>query len=309
MLIIIEGPDKSGKTTLARAIEKKFGYKYEHFGPPGPDPAGEYARFLINLKEPTVCDRFYLGEQVYGPLLRKESLITDLQKVVIERLCRYRGAILIYACAPLHICQDRLIRDKDENITLDQNKKAWDMFFALMQTVPIQPICLYDSTEQNALEKCLVEIDSISKIMRAMAGLAHVYCNGIGTISNDKMVIVGEKLNERITWVGKPFDKGLSSEFLYSCMQDAKIPEIRVYICNANKLSVEEAIFLRYGNTEPWLALGSPAHDLLSELQITHSFIPHPQYWKRFKNGEYKEYIGMLKLWKDQYYKVRKERV
>jgi len=92
-------------------------------------------------------------------------------------------------------------------------------------------------------------------------------------------------------------------------MREAGIPEARVYVCNADKLSTEEAMFLQHGDTQPWLALGSSAHERLNELQITHANIPHPQYWKRFRNGEREEYIGMLKLWKDQYYKVRRERV
>lgn len=153
------------------------------------------------------------------------------------------------------------------------------------------------------------QLETISKIMHSAAGLAHVYCTGIGTIQGDKMVIVGEKLNERITWIGKPFDKGISSEFLYSCLREASITESKTYFVNADKLTVEEAMLLQHGDTQPWLALGNEAHERLNELQITHAHIPHPQYWKRFHSNQREEYVGMLKLWRDQYNVVRRQRV
>lgn len=73
--IIIEGPDGTGKTTLAQTLCDQAGYAYRHEGPP---PAGvtafqHYAGILASLREPTLLDRFHLGELVYGPLLRGRS--------------------------------------------------------------------------------------------------------------------------------------------------------------------------------------------------------------------------------------------
>lgn len=301
MLIIIEGCDKSGKTTLAREISKRFNYEYQHFGAPGPEPGREYAEFLLNLKRPTVCDRFYIGEQVYGPLLRGKSLITNLQKAVIERLCRLRGAIVIYAQTPLEVCQERLAKSKDEDVTLKENEIAWKMFREVIEETHITPMCLYDSSKPDSINTLLAQLAPVLNTMRQMSGLASVYCSGIGTIFGDKMVVVGESLNERVTWIGKPFDRGVSSEFLYSCLREASVPESKLYFCNADKLTVEEATFIRQGDTTPWLALGDKAHRKLSDLQIDHVWIPHPQYWKRFKNGERAEYVGMIDKWRAQW--------
>lgn len=301
MLVIIEGPDKAGKTTLAKEITKRFGYCYSHFGAPGPDPGREYADFLCKLERPTVCDRFYIGEQVYGPLLRGKSLISNLQKAVLERLCRFRGAVLIYASTPLEVCQERLARSKDDDVTPVQNAIAWKMFQEIIKEIHIAPMCLYDSSRAESLDVLLAQIRPVLHTMHSLAGLAHIYCTGIGTIFGSKMVVVGESLNERVTWVGKPFDKGVSSEFLYSCMREAEIPEAKLYLCNADKLTVEESMFIRQGETLPWLALGELAHAKLQELRIDHTWIPHPQYWKRFHANEREEYVGMLKKWRFQW--------
>lgn len=301
MLVIIEGADKTGKSTLAHAIEKRFGYSYRHFGAPGPDPGREYAEFLASLKEPTVCDRFYIGEQVYGPLLRGKAIITNLQKAVIERYCRFRGAVLIWACTPLEIVQERLVRDGDDLISLEQNAKAWNMFKSVISECNVLPLCCYDSSKPGALERIMCELDPVLNTMRHIAGMANYYCSGFGTIWGPRMVVVGDAINERVTWINKPFDRGSSSEYLYSCLREASIPEKRLYFCNAKDLTVEEATFLRIESSEPWLALGDKAHNRLSELGITHSYIPHPQFWKRFHVTQREEYVGMLRLWKKDY--------
>ena len=61
MIIVVEGADKTGKTTLAKDLADHLGWEYKHFGPPGPDPALDYVTFLRDLKTPVVCDRFFLG--------------------------------------------------------------------------------------------------------------------------------------------------------------------------------------------------------------------------------------------------------
>jgi hypothetical protein len=190
-----------------------------------------------------------------------------------------------------------LIKHGDLGITLEQNEKAWNMFRSIVPETHVMPLCLYDSSKPQALDLLLSQIDPIIRTHRDLAGLANFYCHGIGSIFGNKMVVVGEAVNKNTTWLGLPFDNGGSSEFLYSCMREAQVPEPRVYLCNAKDLTVEEAMFIRQGETEPWLALGDVAHKVLNELSISHSHIPHPQYWKRFKSNQRAEYVAVLKKW------------
>src|ERR1700675_809922 len=103
MLAVIEGADKTGKTTLAKAIAKQLGYKYIHFSAPKGPPADEYIDFLLALKRPTVCDRFHLGELVYGPLLRGKAGLTPLQLATIERVMRLKQTIVIHAITDMKL--------------------------------------------------------------------------------------------------------------------------------------------------------------------------------------------------------------
>lgn len=69
--IIIEGPDGAGKTTLAKQLAFLTGKAYHHEGPPpqGVDVFQHYMSLLVR-NEPTVFDRLFEGENVYGPILR-----------------------------------------------------------------------------------------------------------------------------------------------------------------------------------------------------------------------------------------------
>jgi len=74
MLIVIDGPDGSGKTTLARHLQEKHGATYHHDkGPPEAEDLVAY--FLSLLARGGIIDRFALSEMVYGPLLRGRSRI------------------------------------------------------------------------------------------------------------------------------------------------------------------------------------------------------------------------------------------
>lgn len=85
MLIVIEGADGAGKTTIAEAIgkkiEKSFGLKVEqkHSGPPadGEDLVSTYLSTIGDYSpdgdKAMIIDRLHWGETIYGPLYRPEA--------------------------------------------------------------------------------------------------------------------------------------------------------------------------------------------------------------------------------------------
>lgn len=68
MIVIIEGCDRTGKSTLASKIALAIGGEVIHCGKPKTDDAyAEYLEMIAQLPsyKHYVFDRFYLGEYVY----------------------------------------------------------------------------------------------------------------------------------------------------------------------------------------------------------------------------------------------------
>lgn len=63
-MIVVEGPDGSGKTTLAHRLAQLRGLRYEHAGPP--EEGIDHVRWYLDRTGPYVWDRFHLGEETYG---------------------------------------------------------------------------------------------------------------------------------------------------------------------------------------------------------------------------------------------------
>lgn len=98
MIVVIEGADGTGKTTLARAVTDRLGAAYLHAGPPELHPLVSYTAPLEPLADriDVVCDRWHLGELVYGPLYRGGPGLTDCQFGAVEDYLLAKGAVLVH---------------------------------------------------------------------------------------------------------------------------------------------------------------------------------------------------------------------
>ena len=97
--IIIEGLDKTGKSTLARFLAEKTGMPIKKFSNPGPgeDAAVEYAEFVVSSQS-CIVDRMHLSEMAYGPVFRGESTVDASVQRVIEGLLAKRGSTIGVYC-------------------------------------------------------------------------------------------------------------------------------------------------------------------------------------------------------------------
>lgn len=77
-ILIIEGCDKTGKTSLAQMLHRMTGaHVIKVSQPTTDDPLEEYRQHVNKLEYArynfTIFDRFHLGEFVYGPIFRKAT--------------------------------------------------------------------------------------------------------------------------------------------------------------------------------------------------------------------------------------------
>lgn len=126
-MLIIEGPDGVGKTTLAHAIVKRFNDMdekpwpliYQHFSrlPDGWDYFGDYLPFM---RPNVVMDRFIMSELVYGTVTRGETMISPRQYRMLDGHLAVQASMTVVISA-LPSAYERMI---------DSDMKARDQMFS-----------------------------------------------------------------------------------------------------------------------------------------------------------------------------------
>lgn len=298
-VLILEGPDGSGKTTLAEKL-KAAGWKYVHHGL-YPDDSPEklfrrYASCIIaasRSKVPVVVDRCHWSEYAYGTVMRNGSRLTPMHLRLLHRLCRGLGVIQV-VCLPGRKTVEQNWRMKKNDYTSDVEK------LHRLYTV-------YDS---------IVQLPGISRFNYRTARfiptmpLAALPSGVIGS-PWAQILIVGEQPNKRKTTVDLPFFAVTSSSgFLNQAVYDAGALEHNLAFTNA--IPIRETIstsgWRRYRrardlqavvkslpNFKHAVALGKVAARVCREQGIPYFEVPHPSYWKRFHSKDFNGYVKLIK--------------
>lgn len=153
MIIILEGPDGSGKTTLANQIAEQTGYMLLHRSQPKTDEdkkrmMDEYLQ-VIRTGKNCIFDRSWYSEMVYGPVMRDASVISYPQMYDLERSLTKRGAIIIYCTQTMETLWQRCGKRGEDYITdIKTFSEICKGFDALMFGVPhLIPVVRYEYKE------------------------------------------------------------------------------------------------------------------------------------------------------------------
>lgn len=141
MIIALEGIDGAGKTTLANKLEAALTPKSRRVtrlarGAPRGPVLAEYeddiATHVPGSSTHIICDRWHLGELVYGPVLRGESRLDEAKTRHVEMVMRGRGAVVVYLDIDPDVAASRITARGDDLITPDMLpglKKMYDELF------------------------------------------------------------------------------------------------------------------------------------------------------------------------------------
>ena len=155
-IIILEGCDGSGKTTLANQLRNEFGYHVVKTGPPAPGESTfkSYTTALLEATEAavydgrhTVFDRLHIGETIYGPLLRSRDTLGIQGRDLMEALIAACGAVVVI-CAPPWEVLAKGWRGKDDLLKHEpQLRVVNDAYLAEAVRLGLE---VYDWTASNA---------------------------------------------------------------------------------------------------------------------------------------------------------------
>jgi hypothetical protein len=314
VIIICEGPDGAGKTTLANEFVK-LGFEYVHNGAPQPgeDLFETYTKQILRFGlQDVVFDRLHLGEIIYGTIVRGKSLLTIEQIRLLNRLIYSRGATTFF-CLPKFdtVFANWSARHGQEYVRLPMHmRQIYDMYRSLLQ-------------EYQGLNHQVIDYENYLGPNEWQTPRDTPFLNE-GVIGNPKAryLFVGEK-------AGGPHDLAFysdqrSSHFLNECLWEAGYSESELAFTNAytmngqpRRLAVLTGALqnreYKFGNLagpirqayrtfdgpQTVITLGELAHRRCEIEELEHFQAPHPQYIKRFKSRQRWRYVELLKSFRE----------
>lgn len=296
MLIVIEGVDGAGKTTLAEALVEVLKdhkpTKLLHRGPLEFDPLVEYELDLDDYRpafgQHVVCDRWHWGEDIYGPLYRAGSRLTPAIRTHVELFLQSRGAVFLLMCQSRTEIHRRL-DERGETFLRDEHRNDVIESYYVMAASSLIKTTAVNTSAPEIVQ--LIVHDAWRQEQDASA--LNVFPTYVGP-RRPAYLLLGERRN--------PLKSGghLAAFVPYGGTSGAYLLEhvpadVRQSLGLAN--AMEEDVHALWCTLEHprVVTLGREAHERCNLADVPHGAVPHPQYVRRFHNAHGEEYGRVIR--------------
>lgn len=307
MLIILEGPDRAGKSTLAHAIADKLRKMHPlhdirilHARPPKFHPLADYEESLLNYRphhgKHIICDRWHIGELVYPTICDRSTLMTPAVFAHIEMFLQSRGALLVFVSASKYTLCERLREENntssDSLVNEEQLIASYDLFIDCCAKSRLPQTTIDTSSVYSVSDD---KIDDIIITASELSTDCIMLNNAITYVGphNPDVIFLGDVRHYHRDFMRNVAarlmalsDKApafvpllhLSGEFFLNAL----VPNIlntNIGLMNANDVDNPYVTWNQLGNPTA-IALGRNAWNTTKEWSF--GAVPHPQYVKRF---------------------------
>lgn len=310
MFLVLEGPDGAGKTSLSERLkdllEHQWWVRYGHCGPLTGDPLVEY-ELAFDDYDPgednthwVVQDRLHWGETVYGPLYRGGSKLTPAMFRHVELYLASRGAVMVHVTADLETLERRQ-REKNEDFQLPEHtRQVREQFQRRSTHSSIAVDFRTDELFDDSYEVRVLRLLERAAGRRYLARRYRHYPSYLGSLTPSTL-LVGERRNTNsktrpdchAAFLPYPETSGAYLLDTLRLTSDNRFSDRNLGIVNADELDATFAY--TFPSVTRVVALGRYAEKVLSDLQVEHRAVPHPQYVRRFHHHDQVGYKQALK--------------
>lgn len=322
-MIIIEGADNVGKTTLVKQLlelDPQLRVVHRKRFRPGQEEtiATSYLEALLSPDGDRVAhgyslaDRMMASECIYGELFRGGCRMTEAEHWAIRAVLNSYNAFVVWCDIP-----DGKIKE-----TWKDREQMWghalEIAGAYREEVRSifrsQVVWRYDWSEDDAetMRHAIIS-EHVNRMADNHEALSWWAANpwGVGNIRNPRVILIGEAPSPKAT-TPVPFAHGPAGDFLVWTMrqvwESGGPMESQYYVTNARKGTGRDEALLReelgllVSPHTVVVTLGREAEKMFDYIRPTllqpvrrYSNLPHPQYWRRFKYPEKEEYVTMFR--------------
>lgn len=307
MLIIVEGPDGAGKTTLVEAIRKHVENNFVdpvevlHKGPPVSHPLDEYVRPLQDYRpaqdKHIICDRWHWGEAIYPDVFNRSTQLDRGVWLWTEMFLRSRGAVVVYPYVSAATLTERVTERGDDLVDVSMLPRIWAAYNSTRFKSAL-PVYMFSQRDAADLDKQLNSIFALAQDNAARASVLNDLWTYVGPARPD-FLLVGDTRSRRgrqspITGAFGP-RPGTSGHFLLNALSGPRT--VNVGLINANDVDDVYSAYVKLGEP-PVVTLGRAASKALDgdgpNVTIEHSSVPHPQFIRRFYSKHATEYGAII---------------
>ena len=310
MLIVLEGPDGVGKSTLARQlhdviqlVDPRSTVVSMHKGPPTSHPLDEYLLPLLNYRPGTnvhyVLDRWHWGEFVYPQLLGRKTQLDAASWWYLNQYVRRLGGVVVLC----HASTESVIAEhtaRGETMHAADHEVATKLFVEASHQAAVAQLTHRWETDDRYTN--VREIVRVAQLWESyVTPLAH-YVTYVGAV-RPRYLLLGDVRHgvDRIEQIISRTDRrpafmpynATSGQWLLNAL--TRSTDLRASTAIANARDVDDVFQLWRDLGKPKIAtLGKQAHSELQPYNLPHGRAPHPQFGRRFYHHHQDSYVAAL---------------